>query len=64
MRELQVTFTRVLKAGLADLPEDGYDEETTKAARPGSPAEDIVQLEKDDHRAVDFRNSLRTWYVV
>ncbi|VDC07292.1 unnamed protein product [Peniophora sp. CBMAI 1063] len=62
MRELQITFTRVLKAGLADLPEEGFDEESTKAARPGSPAEEIVQLGRDDRRAVDFRNSLRTWF--
>ncbi|KAI0034072.1 hypothetical protein K488DRAFT_77450 [Vararia minispora EC-137] len=62
MRELQVTFTRVLKAGLANLPEEGYDEETLPVTRPGSPAEDIVQLEKDDPRAIDFRNSLRTWF--
>lgn len=29
---------------------------------PGSPGERIIQLERDDPRAVDFRNSLRTWF--
>ncbi len=30
--------------------------------RPGSPDEAITQLERDDPRAIDFRNSLRTWF--
>uniref|UniRef100_A0A0W0FJY6 AB hydrolase-1 domain-containing protein n=1 Tax=Moniliophthora roreri TaxID=221103 RepID=A0A0W0FJY6_MONRR len=60
--DLQVAFTRVLKAGLASLSPDEYDEESTDAPRPGSPEEEIVQLEPDDPRAVDFRNSLRTWF--
>ncbi|KAL0070692.1 hypothetical protein AAF712_001913 [Marasmius tenuissimus] len=58
--ELQIAFTRVLKAGLAQLPEEGFDEETTDCPRPGSPAEEIVQLESHDPRAIDFRNTLRT----
>ncbi|KAJ4478210.1 hypothetical protein J3R30DRAFT_3333115 [Lentinula aciculospora] len=60
--EIQVAFERILKAGLANLPPDGYDEETLDNERPGSPEEDIVQLEHDDHRAMDFRNTLRTWF--
>ncbi|KAJ8086715.1 hypothetical protein PM082_005538 [Marasmius tenuissimus] len=60
--ELQIAFTRVLKAGLAQLPEEGFDEETTDCPRPGSPAEEIVQLESHDPRAIDFRNTLRTWF--
>ncbi|THV08470.1 hypothetical protein K435DRAFT_847328 [Dendrothele bispora CBS 962.96] len=60
--ELQSAFHRVLKAGLADLPEDGYDEETLNVSRPGSPEETIVKLEADDHRAIEFRNTLRTWF--
>ncbi|TFK43461.1 hypothetical protein BDQ12DRAFT_702584 [Crucibulum laeve] len=60
--EIQAAYTRLLKAGLANLPEDGGDEESLVAERPGSPAETIVQLERNDPRAVDFRNSLRTWF--
>jgi len=60
--ELQIAFTRVLKAGLANLPEDGFDEESLDSERPGSPAEAIIQLEHDDPRAIDFRNVLRTWF--
>ncbi|KAI0310804.1 hypothetical protein OF83DRAFT_1153676 [Amylostereum chailletii] len=55
--ELRTTFRRVLQAGLADIPEDG-----DITSRPGSPAEAIEQLEAHDHRAIDFRNSLRTWF--
>lgn len=50
-----------VSAGLANLPEDGYDEESLDYERPGSPAESIIQLEPDDPRAIDFRNSLRTY---
>ncbi|KAJ3882897.1 hypothetical protein F5051DRAFT_343702 [Lentinula edodes] len=60
--EIQIAFERILKAGLANLPSNGYDEETLDEERPGSPEEDIVQLEQDDHRAIDFRNTLRTWF--
>lgn len=52
----------MLKAGLANLPEDGGDLESLLTNRPGSPAETIVQLERHDPRAVDFRHSLRTWF--
>lgn len=57
---MQVAFTRVLKAGLANLPNDGFDEESLDSERPGSPAEAITQLEHDDPRAIDFRNALRS----
>ncbi|KAJ7094688.1 hypothetical protein B0H15DRAFT_830514 [Mycena belliarum] len=60
--QLQVAFTRVLKAGLANLPEYGYDEESLDVDRPGSPSESITQLEANDHRAMDFRNVIRTWF--
>lgn len=40
------------------LDEDTLD----NTDRPGSPLEDIIQLERDDPRAVDFRDSLRTWF--
>lgn len=59
--EIQLAFERILKAGLANLPPDGYDEETLDEPRPGSPAEAIVQLEPNDPRAIDFRNTLRTY---
>ncbi|KAG5650588.1 hypothetical protein H0H81_011727 [Sphagnurus paluster] len=59
LREIQAAFTRVLKSGLANLPEDDEDE---GLRRPGSPEEDIIQLEFDDPRAVDFRNALRPWF--
>ena len=62
--ELQSAFHRVLKAGLADLSEDGLDEETLNVSRPGSPEETIVKLEADDHRAMDFRNTLRTYVCI
>lgn len=61
LSDLQKVFTRVLQSGLADLPEDGFDEETLDSERPGSPAEQIITLQRDDPRAVDFRNYLRTW---
>jgi hypothetical protein len=57
--EIQAAYRRLLKAGLSGLPENGDDEESD---RPGSPEETIIQLERDDPRAVDFRNSLRTWF--
>ena len=60
LNELQAVFRRVLQSGLADLPEYGYDEEDV--GRPGSPEEDIITLERNDPRAVDFRNYLRTWF--
>lgn len=60
LSELQAAFRRVLQSGLADLPEYGYDEEDV--GRPGSPEEDIIALERNDPRAVDFRNYLRTWF--
>ncbi|KAF5387765.1 hypothetical protein D9615_000475 [Tricholomella constricta] len=58
-QEIQVAFKRLLQSGLANLPEDGGDEESR---RPGSPEEDIIQLEYNDPRAIDFRNALRTWF--
>jgi len=60
--ELQGAFARVLQAGLADLPEDGFDEESLDVDRPASPAEEVTKLQYDDRRAVDFRNYLRTWF--
>lgn len=60
--EIQTAFSRLLKTGLANLPEDGGDHETLWVDRPGSPEEDIVQLEYNDPRAIDFRNCLRTWF--
>lgn len=60
--EIQVAYTRLLKAGLANLPPDGGDLETLFIERPGSPVESIVQLERHDPRAIDFRHSLRTWF--
>ncbi|TFY78761.1 hypothetical protein EWM64_g5252 [Hericium alpestre] len=49
------------EAGLASLPEDGFDEETLDGERPGSPQEEIELLDAEDPRAVDFRTVLRTW---
>ncbi|EPQ59444.1 hypothetical protein GLOTRDRAFT_109691 [Gloeophyllum trabeum ATCC 11539] len=60
--ELQAAFSRVLQAGLASLPEDGFDEETLEDERPGSPAEALTKLEYSDPRAIDFRNCLRIWF--
>ncbi|KAI0053581.1 hypothetical protein FA95DRAFT_1552065 [Auriscalpium vulgare] len=60
--ELQAAFKRVLQAGLANLPEQGFDEEVLDVDRPGSPAENIEKLDANDPRAIDFRNSLRTWF--
>lgn len=60
--EIRTAFMRLLKAGLADLPEDGGDEESLDINRPGSPAESITRLSKYDPRAIDFRNSLRNWF--
>lgn len=60
--ELQTIFTRLLKTGMANLPEEGYDEETLDTERPGSPAESITLLGNDDPRAVDFRHSIRAWF--
>ncbi|KAF5387854.1 hypothetical protein D9615_000474 [Tricholomella constricta] len=59
MREIQAAFKRLLQSGLAYIPEDGGDEESH---RQGSPEEDIIQLEFDDPRAIDFRNAMRTWF--
>ncbi|KAG6866452.1 hypothetical protein C0991_003970 [Blastosporella zonata] len=57
--EIQTAFRRLLQTGLANLPPDGGDEESH---RPGSPEEDIIQLEFNDPRAIDFRNALRPWF--
>ncbi|KAF8351387.1 hypothetical protein F5887DRAFT_1194857 [Amanita rubescens] len=62
IKEIQKAFRRLLKTGLAALPADGGDEESMDTLRPGSPDEAITQLEHDDPRAIDFRNSLRTWF--
>ncbi|CAL1707594.1 unnamed protein product [Somion occarium] len=60
LTELQCAFKRSLQAGLASLPKEGSEEED--GGRPSSPTEDIVALEFDDPRAVDFRNYMRTWF--
>lgn len=60
--EIKTAYVRLLKAGLAALPEDGGDEESLTISRPGSPEESITQLEKNDPRAIDFRNCLRNWF--
>ncbi|TFK75836.1 hypothetical protein BDN72DRAFT_785882 [Pluteus cervinus] len=60
--EIKLAYTRLLKTGLADLPEDGHDEESMNGPRAGSPAEPIVHLDQDDPRAIDFRHCLRTWF--
>jgi hypothetical protein len=60
--ELQTALARLLKSGMADLSEESFDEETLDDDRPGSPAESIVLLKKDDLRAIDFRNSMRPWF--
>ncbi|KAI0774240.1 hypothetical protein C8Q74DRAFT_1200407 [Fomes fomentarius] len=62
--ELRAVFHRVLRAGLASLPDQGFDpdEETLDVDRPGSPEESVTALEFEDPRAVDFRNYLRTWF--
>lgn len=60
--ELDVAYTRMLKTGLANLPQDGGDIETLVTERPGSPAETIEQLDRQDPRAIDFRNSIRPWF--
>jgi hypothetical protein len=62
MAELQTAYMRVLKAGLARLPEDGFDQETLEIERPGSPAETIERLEHDDPLAIEFRNVTRNWF--
>jgi len=51
----------VIRAGLAKLPEEGFDEESLDVDRPCSPEENIEQLEATDPRAIDFRNSFRNW---
>jgi len=60
--DLQASFERVLKSGLANLSEDTFDELDLNQNRPGSPAEVIEQLQFNDPRAIDFRNYLRTWF--
>jgi hypothetical protein len=60
--EIRTAFIRLLKTGLANLPEDGGDQESLVVERPGSPEEAIIQLERHDPRAIDFRHSLRTWF--
>ncbi|KAF8974489.1 hypothetical protein BDZ97DRAFT_1647027 [Flammula alnicola] len=61
--EIQVAYMRLLKTGLANLPLDGGDIETLLVDRPGSPAETIIQLERHDPRAIEFRDSFRTWFL-
>lgn len=59
LAELQASFERVLKTGLANLT---VDEESLDTQRPGSPAENVAQLHPDDPRAVEFREFMRAWY--
>ncbi|KAG6333721.1 hypothetical protein ID866_5364 [Astraeus odoratus] len=59
LSELRSGFARVLKCGLASHIEEIADEDD---ARPGSPAEAIVQLRADDPRAVEFREWMRAWF--
>ncbi|KAJ7682725.1 hypothetical protein DFH06DRAFT_1161974 [Mycena polygramma] len=59
--QLQIAFMRVLKSGLANLPEEGFDFDED-SDRPNSPAEAITQLESTDPRGIEFRNVLRTWF--
>ena len=58
----QAALRRVLKSGLAGLPED--DVETLDLDHPGIPTEFITNLVFDDPRAVDFRSYMRTWYAL
>jgi hypothetical protein len=60
--DIQIAYNRLLKAGLANLPSDGGDLENLLTVRPASPAETIVQLDRHDPRAIEFRHSLRTWF--
>ncbi|EJU06079.1 hypothetical protein DACRYDRAFT_112859 [Dacryopinax primogenitus] len=55
---LRQSFIRVLQAGLAPAPALQKGD----LARPESPMEHVERLEKDDHRAVDFRQRIRTWF--
>jgi hypothetical protein len=59
--QLQVAFKRVLQAGLATFSPEDYDEESVSADRASSPDQDIIQLDQDDPRAIDFRNQIRTY---
>jgi len=52
--ELRMAFTRMLKT---DLLENGG-----VTLRPGGSPETVEQLERHDPRAIDFRNSIRTWF--
>ena len=58
LADLQRAYKRMLQSGLASLPSG---EESLLSERPGSPFENIEQLEFYDPRAVDFRNRMRTW---
>ncbi|KAI0307150.1 hypothetical protein B0F90DRAFT_1622813 [Multifurca ochricompacta] len=62
LEELILAFKRITQTGLADLPEDGNDEETLDVSRPGSPAVTIERLSPTDPRAVDFQNQFRNWF--
>ena len=57
-----MAYRRLLKAGFADLPHDGDDIETLITNRPGNLAESIIQLDRHDPRAIDFRRCFRTWF--
>ena len=59
--EIQLAYIRLLKAGLAGLP-DSDDIETLITGRAKGPAESITQLDRHDPRAIDFRHCLRTWF--
>lgn len=63
LEDAKTAFIRVLKCGLANVAEGNIDEESVDEAMPSSPAEPIVRLRVDDPRALDFRTSIRAWYV-
>jgi len=63
LEDTKAAFVRVLKCGLANVAEGNIDEESLDEAIPSSPSEPIVRLMADDPRALDFRESIRVWYV-
>ena len=59
LEEVQLAYIRLLKAGFADLPHDGDD---IIKNRQENLVESIIQLDRHDPRAIDFRHCLRTWF--
>ena len=61
--ELTLALKRIVRTGLANIPESVNNEELLDISHRTSSVESIMKLSPTDPRASDFRNQLRNWCV-